>query len=48
MAKSLLNNLRAKAFLPIHPLDFDPIEMARQLTIMENQLYSRDPNAGDD
>ena len=43
MAKSLLNSLRAKTFLPIHPLDFDPIEMARQLTIMENQLYSEIP-----
>ena len=43
MTKSLLNNLRAKAFLSIHPLDFDPLEMARQLTIMENQLYSKIP-----
>jgi len=43
IAKSLLNNLRAKTFLPIHPLDFDPVEMARQLTIMENRLYSEIP-----
>jgi son of sevenless-like protein len=43
VTKSLLNNLRAKTFLPIHPLDFDPIEMARQLTIMENRLYSEIP-----
>ena len=43
IAKSLLNNLRSKTFLPIHPLDFDPIEMARQLTIIENQLYSMIP-----
>lgn len=43
MTKSLLSSLRAKAFFPIHPLDFDPIEMARQLTIMENRLYSEIP-----
>ena len=43
MTKSLLNTLRAKTFLHIHPLDFDPIEMARQLTIMENRLYSEIP-----
>ena len=43
MTKSLLNTLRAKTFLPIHPLDFDPVEMARQLTIMENRLYSEIP-----
>ena len=43
MTKSLLNSLRSKTFLPIHPLDFDPIEMARQLTIMENRLYSEIP-----
>ena len=43
VTKSLLNNLRAKTFLPIHPLDFDPIEMARQLTIIENRLYSEIP-----
>ena len=43
MTKSLLNSLRTKSFLPIHLLDFDPIEMARQLTIMENRLYSEIP-----
>lgn len=43
MTKSLLNTLRAKTFLPIHPLDFDPVEMARQLTIMENRVYSEIP-----
>ena len=43
MTKSLLNTLRARTFLPVHPLDFDPIEMARQLTIMENRLYSEIP-----
>jgi son of sevenless len=43
MTKSLLNNLRAKTFLPIHLFDFDPTEMARQLTIMENRRYSEIP-----
>ena len=39
MAKTLLVALRSKNFASIYVTDFDPLELARQLTIMENQLY---------
>ncbi|KAF7975013.1 hypothetical protein HWV62_10631 [Athelia sp. TMB] len=39
VTKTLLVALRSKTFGSIHVTDFDPLELARQLTIMENQLY---------
>ena len=39
MTKTLLTQLRARGFGIISPLDFDPLELARQLTIMESKLY---------
>jgi len=40
MTKTLLTQLRARGFGIISPLDFDALELARQLTIMESKLYS--------
>ncbi|KAJ7695692.1 ras guanine nucleotide exchange factor domain-containing protein [Mycena rosella] len=39
MTKTLLANLRGKHFAAIAIADFDPLELARQLTIMECNLY---------
>jgi len=39
MTKTLLTQLRARSFGVISPLDFDALELARQLTIMESKLY---------
>ena len=39
MTKTLLTQLRARGFGIISPLDFDALELARQLTIMESKLY---------
>ena len=39
MTKTLLTQLRAHGFGVISPLDFDALELARQLTIMESKLY---------
>jgi len=39
MTKTLLANLRSKSFAAIAITDFDPLELARQLTIMECNLY---------
>ncbi|KAJ7442671.1 ras guanine nucleotide exchange factor domain-containing protein [Mycena latifolia] len=39
MTKTLLANLRGKNFAAIAITDFDPLELARQLTIMECNLY---------
>ena len=39
MTKTLLTNLRARGFNLVAPLDFDALELARQLTIMESRLY---------
>ncbi|KZT73928.1 ras GEF [Daedalea quercina L-15889] len=39
MTKSLLNALRQKNFGSISITDFDPLELARQMTTMESQLY---------
>ncbi|KAF7980492.1 hypothetical protein HWV62_37988 [Athelia sp. TMB] len=39
MTKTLLAALRSKNFASIYITDFDSLELARQLTIMENQLY---------
>lgn len=39
MTKALLTQLRARGFNIISPLDFDALELARQLTIMESKLY---------
>ena len=39
MTKTLLTQLRARSFGIISPLDFDALELARQLTIMESKLY---------
>ena len=39
MTKALLAQLRARGFGTISPVDFDALELARQLTIMESKLY---------
>ena len=39
MTKTLLTQLRARGFNIISPLDFDALELARQLTIVETRLY---------
>ncbi|KAJ7781813.1 ras guanine nucleotide exchange factor domain-containing protein [Mycena maculata] len=39
MTKTLLANLRGKNFAAVAITDFDPLELARQLTIMECNLY---------
>ena len=39
MTKALLTQLRSRGFNIISPLDFDPMELARQLTIIESRLY---------
>lgn len=39
MTKTLLAALRTKNFASIYITDFDSLELARQLTIMENTLY---------
>ncbi|TFY59291.1 hypothetical protein EVJ58_g5868 [Rhodofomes roseus] len=39
MTKNLLNALRQKSFASISITDFDPLELARQMTTMESHLY---------
>jgi len=39
MTKALLTQLRARGFGVVSPLDFDALELARQLTIMESTSY---------
>ncbi|KAH8825206.1 ras guanine nucleotide exchange factor domain-containing protein [Flagelloscypha sp. PMI_526] len=39
MTKALLNSLRNKNYASILITDFDPLELARQLTVMECHLY---------
>lgn len=39
MTKNLLNALRQKSFGSVSITDFDPLELARQMTTMESQLY---------
>ncbi|KDQ62483.1 hypothetical protein JAAARDRAFT_54421 [Jaapia argillacea MUCL 33604] len=39
MTKALLSALRNRSFATIHVTDFDALELARQLTIMECDLY---------
>lgn len=39
MTKTLLGSLRGKAFPSISVTDFDPLELARQMTVMECTLY---------
>jgi hypothetical protein len=39
MTKALLANLRSRNFAAIAITDFDPLELARQLTVMECNLY---------
>ncbi|CAG8533206.1 1591_t:CDS:2, partial [Acaulospora colombiana] len=43
LSKSLLNKLKAKQFASLSPTDFSPIEMARQLTLLECRLYCSVP-----
>ena len=39
VSKSLYSALRTAPFAPNTVLDFDPLELARQLTIMESKLF---------
>lgn len=39
VSKQLLSNLRSENFEKINVLDFDPLELARQLTILDSKLY---------
>ncbi|SPO24700.1 probable guanyl nucleotide exchange factor Sql2 [Ustilago trichophora] len=39
VSKTLLSNLRSDNFDRINVLDFDPLELARQLTILDSKLY---------
>lgn len=39
MTKTLLSSLRVRGFSTISILDFDAMELARQMTIMESRLY---------
>ncbi|CDW94929.1 hypothetical protein [Sporisorium scitamineum] len=39
VSKTLLSNLRNENFDRINILDFDPLELARQLTILDSKLY---------
>lgn len=39
VSKALLSNLRNENFDKINVLDFDPLELARQLTILDSKLY---------
>ncbi|KAJ3771119.1 ras guanine nucleotide exchange factor domain-containing protein [Lentinula raphanica] len=41
MTKTLLAALRSRNFATISITDFDPLELARQLTIMESRLYGQ-------
>jgi hypothetical protein len=41
MTKTLLTALRSRNFGAIAITDFDPLELARQLTIMESRLYAQ-------
>jgi hypothetical protein len=43
LAKSLLNQLRTRQYLNVSILEFSPIEMARQLTLLESRLYQELP-----
>lgn len=39
LSKNLLNSLRTPPYAPNSILDFDPLELGRQFTIMESKLY---------
>uniref|UniRef100_V5EW22 Guanyl nucleotide exchange factor Sql2 n=2 Tax=Kalmanozyma brasiliensis (strain GHG001) TaxID=1365824 RepID=V5EW22_KALBG len=39
VSKTLLSHLRNEQFDRIHIIDFDPLELARQLTIIDSKLY---------
>ena len=39
VSKTLLSNLRVENFEKINIVDFDPLELARQLTIIDSKLY---------
>lgn len=39
ISKGLLSNLRVMNHTTVNVLDFDPLELARQLTVMESKLY---------
>ncbi|KAF9067138.1 ras guanine nucleotide exchange factor domain-containing protein [Rhodocollybia butyracea] len=41
MTKTLFSTLKSKNFSVISITDFDPLELARQLTIMESRLYAQ-------
>ncbi|KAF8827530.1 hypothetical protein HHX47_DHR4000078 [Lentinula edodes] len=41
MTKTLLSALRSRNFAAISITDFDPLELARQMTIMESRLYGQ-------
>ncbi|KAB5595877.1 Cell division control protein 25 [Ceratobasidium theobromae] len=41
LSKSLFAQLRSAAYPSINVVDFDPLELARQFTIMESRLYSK-------
>ncbi|KAJ4482001.1 ras guanine nucleotide exchange factor domain-containing protein [Lentinula aciculospora] len=41
MTKTLLTALRSRNFAVISITDFDPLELARQMTIMESRLYGQ-------
>ncbi|PVF97632.1 ras GEF [Serendipita vermifera] len=43
LSRSLLNKLKAKQFASLSPTDFSPVEMARQLTLLECRLYCSVP-----
>lgn len=41
--KSLMNQLRSRQYGGVSLLDFSPVEMARQLTLLESRLYCQAP-----
>lgn len=41
ISKSLINQLKARQYANVNILDFNPLELARQLTLLENRLYCR-------